>query len=377
MDSFVFDVLTEHALYGLRRDVIEREKYEIFFEAVANQVCRTVSRCLRGTYPRHVCRLSRMGMISRASKLSAIVPHFGELRPLVAGPRYTRIWTWVDYANTLRNALAMNNLVDLCDKVTFFKIVMFVKYMRSQFNAPITVVQQRTLAIHLVEFILNDAAGPGEEEVAADGPGEEEVAADGPGEEEVAADGPGEEEVAADGPGEEEVAADGPGEEEVAADGPGEEEVAADGPGEEEVAADGPGEEEVAADGPGEEEVAADGPGEEEVAADGPGEEEVAADGPGEEEVAADGPGEEEVAADGPGEEEVAADEDAAVVMETKVSASGSRRSKRLSRGLLYEEELSREREAKRRYGLRITPAREERLALLKRRRRCETKEQQ
>ena len=289
MDSFVFDVLTEHALYGLRRDVIEREKYEIFFEAVANQVCRTVSRCLRGTYPRHVCRLSRMGMISRASKLSAIVPHFGELRPLVAGPRYTRIWTWVDYANTLRNALAMNNLVDLCDKVTFFKIVMFIKYMRSQFNAPITVVQQRTLAIHLIEFILNDADGPGEE-VAADGPGEE---------------------------------------------------------------------------------VAADGPGEE-VAADGPGEE-VAADGPGEE-VAADGPGE-EVAADGPGEE-VAADEDAAVVMETKVSASGSRRSKRRSRGLLYEEELSREREAKRRYGLRITPAREERLALLKQRRRCETKEQ-
>ena len=68
-----------------------------------------------------------------------------------------------------------------------------------------------------------------------------------------------------------------------------------------------------------------------------------------------------------PNESGVAVDvgEDGDVVMDTRKETEG-RGSKRRSRDLSYDEDLTRAREAKRRYGLRSTRAREERLERLK-----------
>ena len=92
--------------------------------------------------------------------------------------------------------------------------------------------------------------------------------------------------------------------------------------------------------------------------------EEVVAEGPPDTEVVAEEPPEaeqeEEIVTEAHPEPEVDEDGD-----ETK-EKSGSRGSKRRSQGLSYKEELKRESEAKRCYGLRDTRAREERMAKLK-----------
>ena len=73
-----------------------------------------------------------------------------------------------------------------------------------------------------------------------------------------------------------------------------------------------------------------------------------------------EGDGDGEIVIEAPPEPHV--DEDGDVVMETQREPEG-RGSKRRSRDLSYEEDLARAREAKRRYGLRTTRAREERMA--------------
>ena len=188
MDSFVLDILTEHALSGLRQDVIELEKYAIYRSAVVKFMGNTYYLFACPELAGRLATLGRLGMLSRARRRSlmkwvtgsfCVIPSFKAVcdagKADVAAHNFAGIWTWADYANTLRNGLVAKNFVALCDKVAFFKIVMFAKHLRSQLSISISVLRrrQRALAMQFAEFILlevvaEDAPQPAAEVVAED-----------------------------------------------------------------------------------------------------------------------------------------------------------------------------------------------------------------
>ena len=332
MDLSAFDILSEYVLSGLWEVAIPRAQYAVFHDAVVEELGDRLAMIIRGDedQPDVLTSLQRLTRASGAAY--AIGPRFFGGRNVW--------WSWAEYAYMLRDALAAYNLIAVGDKITFFKIVMFVQALRPQLSVPVVYVRlrQRMFAYNFVRFILDDVAPQDvfAEDEEADGPVEEvdePQEADGPVEEvdePQEADGPVEEvdePQEADGPVEE---VDEPQE----ADGPVEE---VDEPQE----ADGPVEE---VDEPQE----AEGPVEE---VDEPQE----AEGPVEE---VDEPQE----AEGPVEE---VDEDGDVVMEVVV-ASESRGSKRLGYAVSYEEEAKRAKRAKEDHGLRDTAARREWLRKLK-----------
>ena len=439
MDSFAFSILTDHALSGLRHYEFEREKFAVFNEAVIELFCLTVHRSMYG---------ENLGYVSTSKRMNSFVGVVARLSRNFDWPYPPRNLTWADYADALGSAMVANNLVAPGDNFTLFKIVMFVKDLRSQLSSPVGVVRRRrrTLAAHFIEFIFADAAPPAgvvahadeqvavvedgvaDEQVAVveDGVADEQVAVveDGVADEQVAVveDGVADEQVAVveDGVADEQVAVveDGVADEQVAVveDGVADEQVAVvdDGVADEQVAVveDGVADEQVAVveDGVADEQVAVveDGVADEQVAVvdDGVADEQVAVveDGVADEQVAVveDGVADEQVAVvddgvvahadepepagvvahadepvvvvedgvaavDGDADEPVALDEDGDVVMETEELVSGSRGSKRRrSQALSYEREMSRVTGTRRRYNLRNTRAREERMVNLK-----------
>ena len=313
MDSFAFSILTDHALSGLRHYAFEREKYAVFNDAVRERMHWALERLLNND----------RGYVGTFSRLSSLLHVYMDLDE-------QSFRTWADYANSFVSAMVANNLVAPGDSFTRFKIVMFVKYLRSKLSASVGVVRRRrrTLAAHFVEFIFTDAAP---EPVAAveDGVADEQVAA--------VEDGVADEQVAA--------VEDGVADEQVAA--------VEDGVADEQVAAveDGVADEQVAAVEDGVVAHAEPEPAGVVAHADEP----VA--------VVEDGV----AAVDGDADEPVAVDEDGDVVMETEELVSGSRGSKRRrNQALSYEREMSRVTGTRRRYNLRYTRAREERMVNLK-----------
>ena len=212
--------------------------------------------------------------------------------------------TWGDYANAFRESLEKNNLIALGDDITFFKIVLFLRNFRSELSAPAEEVEQRkiTLANRFIEFILTDVA-PEAENVVAEEPEAENVVAEEPEAENVVAEEPEAENVVAEEPDAESVVAEEPDAESVVAEEPDAESVVAEEPEAESVVAD----------------------------------------------------------------SDPCVDGDGDVVMETEKTAPESRRSKRCrSQFLTYEWEMWRVTNTKRRYNLRDTRAREERMMNLK-----------
>ena len=326
MDSFAFSILTDHALSGLRHYAFEREKYAVFNDAVRERMHWALERLLNND----------RGYVGTFSRLSSLLHVYMDLDE-------QSFRTWADYANSFVSAMVANNLVAPGDSFTRFKIVMFVKYLRSQLSASVGVVRRRrrTLAAHFVEFIFTDAAPEPVAAVEDDGAAPEPVAAvedDGAAPEPVAAV---EDDGVADGPVavvEDDGVADGP----VAAveDGVADEQVAAveDGVADEQDEQD----EQVAAveDGVADEQ-------DEQVAAVEDGVVAHAEPEPAGVVAHADEPVavvEDGVAAvDGDADEPVAVDEDGDVVMETEELVSGSRGSKRRrNQALSYEREMSR-----------------------------------
>ena len=245
-----------------------------------------------------------LGYVSTSKRMNSFVGVVARLSRNFDWPYPPRNLTWADYADALGSAMVANNLVAPGDNFTLFKIVMFAKDLRSQLSSPVGVVRRRrrTLAAHFIEFIFADAAPPAGVVAHAD----EQVA--------VVEDGVADEQVA--------VVEDGVADEQVA--------VVEDG-----VVAH--------ADEPEPAGVVAH--------ADEP----VV--------VVEDGV----AAVDGDADEPVALDEDGDVVMETEELVSGSRGSKRRrSQALSYEREMSRVTGTRRRYNLRNTRAREERMVNLK-----------
>ena len=155
MDSFAFSILTDHALSGLRHYAFEREREQsmVLDDAIFDRLILTLRRCLHGEDLGYVSTGERMHLFMHV--LACLRKPFNWVGP-------PRNLTWADYANVLGNAMVANNLVAPGDNFTLFKIVMFVKDLRSQLSAPVGVVRRRrrTLAAHFFEFIFADAAPP-------------------------------------------------------------------------------------------------------------------------------------------------------------------------------------------------------------------------
>ena len=143
MDSFAFDILTDHTLSALGHDAFEREKYAVFNDAIRERMHWALERLLNND----------RGYVGTFSRLSSLLHVYMDLDE-------QSFRTWADYANSFVSAMVANNLVAPGDSFTRFKIVMFVKYLRSQLSASAGVVRRRrrTLAAHFVEFIFTDAA---------------------------------------------------------------------------------------------------------------------------------------------------------------------------------------------------------------------------
>ena len=307
--DFVFDMLANHALSGLQQDIIEREQYMFFHRGIVDRICHMAFWFLYREDPWNLRTSSRLfALYSVAADFRPCFVDGGEI--IFAGTE--RIRTWADYACIFRDFLVGQNLVAMDDSATFLKIVMFIKRLRSELSAPATLVNRRRglLAWRFIDFILSDAAPVA---AGAVGHADQQVAAGAVGHADDA-----------------------------------DEPVALD----EDTDADEP-----VADGVVDEPVA-DGVVDEPVALD----EDTDADEP-----VADGVVDEPVADGVLVDEPVAVDEDGDVVMETEEVVSDSRGSKRRrSQALSYEREMSRVTAAKRRYNLRDTRAREERMANLK-----------
>ena len=336
MDSFTLDILINHALSGLRHEAFEGRQYNNFYTTVVDLVGHMASVFLRHEDPWNVGTPTRLFAVMRV--FLGLRPVIVDGEGVVVEHNFARVRTWADFARIFRDVLVTHNLVDSEDNITFFKVVMFMKNMRSQLGAPIV------LASRIIAFILHDAA-PVAAGVVAD-PEEPEVQeAAG-----VVADPEEPEEPEAAG-----VVAD-PEEPEAAG-------VVADLEEPEVQEATGvvvaepeePEEPEAAGVVADLEEPEAAG-----VVAD---LEEPEAAGV----VAEPEEPEEPEAAGVVAEPEPRVDEDGDVIMETVEKASKSRGSKRRrGRALSYETEMSRVTEAKRRYNLRDTRAREERMTNLK-----------
>ena len=355
--DFVFDMLANHALSGLQQDIIEREQYMIFRGAITELISHMAYRFLYREDPWNLRTSNRLfALYSVAADLRPCFVDGGEI--IFAGTE--RIRTWADYACIFRDFLVGQNLVAMDDSATFLKIVMFIKRLRSQLSAPATLVnrRRRILARRFVDFILLDAApvvagavGHADQQVAGVvGHADQQVAG-------VVAHADADEPVAAGVvivvDADEPVAADVvivvDADEPVAVD----EDADADEPVDMGfvIVADADEPVEVVEDAVADEPV--------EVVEDAVADEPVAA--------AADAVVDEPVAAGVLVDEPVAVDEDGDVVMETEEVVSESRGSKRRrSQALSYEREMSRVTAAKRRYNLRDTRAREERMANLK-----------
>ena len=303
MDSFAFSILTDHALSGLRHYAFEREREQsmVLDDAIFDRIILTLRRCLHGEDVGYVSTWERLHFFMRV--LACLRKPFNWVGP-------PRNLTWADYANVLGNAMVANHFVAPGDNFTLFKIVMFVKDLRSQLSASVGMVRRRrrTLAAHFFEFIFADAAPPAGVVAHAD----EQVA--------VVEDG-----VVAHADEQVALVEDG-----VVAHA---DELVA-------VVEDGVADEQVT--------LVEDG-----VVAHA---DELVA-------VVEDGV----AAVDGDADEPVAVDEDGDVVMETEELVSGSRGSKRRrNQALSYEREMSRVTGTRRRYNLRNTRAREERMVNLK-----------
>ena len=329
-------ILTDFTTTSLSREVIDRRKYEIFHDELTRHLC--------GLMPFFVS-----GQAYSFLHIAALVSR--EISPIRMEEQGAA--TWADFATVVRNALVTTFGARADNSQAALRIVMLTRSLWSDMRGPLVVVRRKRvrLAERLVQFVLDEA----EENATAAEEEEEEEAEETEDVVEEGHSGPeqgGEvvEEVVPAGPeqGGEVV-------EEVVPAGPeqGGEVV-------EEVVPAGPeqGGEVV-------EEVVPAGPeqGGEVV------EEEVPA-GPeqGGEVVEEEVPAGPEQGGEVVEEEEVLepdVDEDGDVVMDTRKETEG-RGSKRRSRDLSYDEDLTRAREAKRRYGLRSTRAREERLERLK-----------
>ena len=387
MGSVVFSILTDQALSGLRHAAFEPQQYAVFNDAVLKHSRQIYTRYMMAMNIGYVGTGTRLFSFSRA--LIYFNKHF-----------LPHIRTWAEYANALKSALVAQNLVAPGDQFTNFKIVMFAKYLRSQLSSPVAVVHQRrhALADRFLEFVFADAAAeePEPEDVVAEPeePEPEDVVAEPeePEPEDVVAEPeePEPEDVVAEPeePEPEDVVAEPeePEPEDVVAEPeePEPEDVVAEPeePEPEDVVADAdePEPEGVVADAdepeePEPEGVVADADEPEEPEpegvvedADEPEPEGVVedADEPEPEGVVedADEPEPEGVVEDA---DEPRVDEDGDVVMETEEMSSEGRGSKRRrSQALSYETEMSRATGTRRRYNLRNTRAREERVENLK-----------
>ena len=155
MDSFAFSILTDYALSGLRHYAFEREREQsmVLDDAIFDRLILTLRRCLHGEDVGYVSTWERLQLFMRV--LACLRKPFNWVGP-------PRNLTWADYADVLKKAMVANNLVAQGDNFTLFKIVMFVKDLRSQLSASVGMVRRRrrTLAAHFFEFIFADAAPP-------------------------------------------------------------------------------------------------------------------------------------------------------------------------------------------------------------------------
>ena len=200
MDLSAFDILSEYVLSGLWEVAIPRAQYALFHYAVAEELGDRLAMITRGDAENQPNVWTSLQRLTRASGAAyAIGPGF-----FFGGGNVSR--SWAEYAYMLRDALAAYNLIAVGDKITFFKIVMFVQGIRPQISAPVVYVRLRLrmFAYNFVRFILDDVAPQDviAEDEEAEGPVEEVVEpqeAEGPVEEEVVepqeAEGPVEEEV--------------------------------------------------------------------------------------------------------------------------------------------------------------------------------------
>ena len=307
--AFVAQILTDHTMSGLRQEAVDEERYGIFFDAHVAYSCRLLKSYYNGNGPDNI-----FALISVSAEMCPrhVTGGFG-------GGEDALPYTWADFATRLRNAL-VTNMNAHNDDFTVFRIAMFVRNMRLELNARVGVVRRRrrALAIAFVNFILNEAA-------EAQPPAEEADDAEPPAEEADDAEPPAEEADDAEPPAEEADDAEPPAEEADDAEPPAEEADDAEPPAEEADDAEPPAEEADDAEPPAEEADDAE-----------------------------------------PPAEVFAVDEDGDVVMETQDMASDGNGSKRRTRALTYEEEVSRERDARRSDNLRNTGSQEERLARLR-----------
>ena len=154
--SLNFNMLTRHALSGFKDDVIDRDKYVIFYEGIVD--------CIQWVAHSLMERASRPDSLKKMSDVFLVVGSLGpeKISGRANWGRYKSppIRTWGDYAKALRNVLASSDMVPLRDRITLFKMVMLLKDMRSEFSAPEEVLRQRQsiLATRFLEFLYTDAA---------------------------------------------------------------------------------------------------------------------------------------------------------------------------------------------------------------------------
>ena len=386
-----FDVLTHYVFSDFEYEGIDRPKYVIFYDGIVDRMLHQFGYFVTSYDPQvQSQRRIANAIFVLASLRPSCISHGVNLGVYSLAP----VRTWGDYANAFRESLEKNNLIALGDDITFFKIVLFLRNFRSELSAPAEEVEQRkiTLANRFIEFILTDVAPEAEsvvaeepeaesvvaeepeaESVVAEEPEAESVVAEEPEAESVVAEEPEAESVVAEEPEAESVVAEEPEAESVVAEEPEAESVVAEEPDAESVVAEEPEAESVVAEEPEAENVVAEEPDAESVVAEEPEAESVVAEEPEAESVVAEEPEAESVVAEEPEAESVVADSDPCVdgdgdvVMETEKTAPESRRSKRCrSQFLTYEWEMWRVTNTKRRYNLRDTRAREERMMNLK-----------
>ena len=150
MDSFTLDILINHALSGLRHEAFEGRQYNNFYTTVADLVGHMASVFLRHEDPWNVGTPTRLFAVMRV--FLGLRPVIVDGEGVVVEHNFARVRTWADFARIFRDVLVTHNLVDSEDNITFFKVVMFMKNMRSQLGAPIV------LASRIIAFILHDAA---------------------------------------------------------------------------------------------------------------------------------------------------------------------------------------------------------------------------
>ena len=146
--------LTNHVLSDLHRDVVPRQQYTIFHAAICANFGIMVAANM---FTPSVGPLSTWPM-GACEAVRSVLLRMNVMTVLGnEGGHGQHNRTWAHVATVLGNALAVQRGVDL-DDYAHFRVAMFVRQLRSQLTAPAIVVRQRqnALARDIIQFVVNE-----------------------------------------------------------------------------------------------------------------------------------------------------------------------------------------------------------------------------